>query len=227
MKYSHGWIVHLDETCLVIFTIELILKLIAYNKDFCRDPWNVFDFLIVAISFVPDCGMFSSLRIFRVLRLFKLISGVRHMRVILTAIIRAIPGIMWSSLLLLLIYYVYGIIGTNLFGARFPEWFGTLGRTMYSLFQIMTLESWSMGLARPVMSVFPYAWLFFVSYILLASFVVMNIVVGIVLNSIGDSFKDTHPSVMKDDDSILRDIEEMRRLNDRIEAKLKKLDKRS
>ena len=179
----------LDQICLWIFVIELGLKILAYGALFPRDPWNIFDFLIVAISFVPDMGMFSSLRLFRVLRVFKLVSGMRHMRIIISAILRSLPGVSWAGMLLLLVYYVYGIIGTNLFGSAFPAWFGDLGKSAYSLFQIMTLESWSMGIARPVIAQFPYAWVFFVTYILLSSFIVMNIVVGIVLNSIGDSFK--------------------------------------
>lgn len=180
---------NVDRICLSVFVVELLLKIIVYNRRFCNDPWNIFDFFVVAVSFAPDMGMFSSVRLFRVLRVFKLISGVRHMRIILAAIVKSIPGILWASLLLVLIYYVYGILATNLFGKAFPQWFGTLGESLYSLFQIMTLESWSMGIARPVIAVFPWAWIFFVSYILCSSFVVMNIVVGIVLNSIGDSFR--------------------------------------
>jgi len=180
---------YLDQLCLWIFVGELALKMLAYGMRFPRDPWNMFDFLIVAVSFAPDMGMFSSLRLFRVLRVFKLVSGMRHMRIIISAILRSLPGVSWAGMLLLLVYYVYGIIGTNIFGAAFPDWFGNLGKSVYSLFQVMTLESWSMGIARPVIAQFSYAWVYFVSYILLSSFIVMNIVVGIVLNSIGDSFK--------------------------------------
>ena len=187
MAKCGGVLSALDQVCLAIFVVELILKLIVYNKRFPCDAWNIFDFIIVAISFVPDMGMLSSARILRVLRVFKLISGVRQMRVILTAVVKSIPGIMWASALLLLFYYVYGIIGTVLFGQRFPEWFGSLGASIYSLFQVMTLESWSMGIARPVIAAFPYAWIYFVSYILITSFLVMNVVVGIVLNSISES----------------------------------------
>lgn len=185
-----GWLSRLDGLCLAIFTVELFLKIIAFRRLFVRDPWNVFDFIIVAISFVPNMGMFSSIRLFRVLRVFKLISGVRPMRVILVAIVKSLPGVGWASLLLGLVYYVYGILATNIFGGAFPDWFGSLGRSVYSLFQIMTLESWSMGIARPVIAQFPYAWVFFVSYIMFTTFIVLNIVVGIVLNSIADSTKE-------------------------------------
>ena len=186
---SAVWLNRFDEVCLIIFMVELILKIVVRNLNFCKDPWNVFDFIVVAVSFIPDCGMFSSLRLFRILRIFKLISGIRHMRIILGAIVKSVKGIMWTGLLLLLIYYVYGILGTHLFGTMFESWFGTLGKSVYSLFQIMTLESWSMGIARPVIAVYPYAWIYFVSYILLSSFLVMNVVIGIVLNSITECCK--------------------------------------
>ena len=200
----------LDQVCLAIFVIELVLKLIVYNWRFPRDAWNIIDFLVVSVSFVPDMGMLSSARLLRVLRVFKLISGVKQMRVILSAIMKAVPGIAWSGILLLLFYYVYGIIGTVLFGKAFPDWFGSLGASVYSLFQIMTLESWSMGIARPVIAVFPLAWIYFVSYILIASFVVMNIVVGIVLNSINESSSEDGESANDDMASIEAEFEKLK-----------------
>ena len=200
----------LDQVCLAIFVIELVLKLIVCNWRFPRDGWNIFDFLVVSVSFVPDMGMLSSARILCVLRVFKLISGVKQMWVILSAIMKAIPGIMWSAILLLLFYYVYGIIGTVLFGKVFPDWFGSLGASVYSLFQIMTIESWSMGIARPVIAVFPFAWIYFVSYILITSFVVMNIVVGIVLNSINESSSENGESANDDIASIEAEFEKLK-----------------
>ena len=210
----------LDQICLSVFVIELALKLIVYNWRFPRDPWNVFDFLIVAVSLAPDMGMFSSLRLFRVLRIFKLVSGMRHMRIIISAILRSLPGVSWASMLLLLVYYVYGIIGTNLFGAVFPEWFGSLGKSVYSLFQIMTLESWSMGIARPVIAEFPCAWVFFVTYILLSSFIVMNIVVGIVLNSIGDSFKKEDSEEAATRGRLSQELDKLRKQLDVVEREI-------
>lgn len=211
----------LDQVCLAIFVIELVLKLIVYNWRFPRDAWNIFDFLVVSVSFVPDMGMLSSARILRVLRVFKLISGVRQMRVILSAIMKAIPGIAWSGILLLLFYYVYGIIGTVLFGKAFPDWFGSLGASVYSLFQIMTLESWSMGIARPVIAVFPLAWIYFVSYILITSFVVMNIVVGIVLNSINESSSEDGESANDDTASIEAEFEKLKNQVQAVEQLIK------
>ena len=134
---------------------------------------------------------------------------------------KAIPGIMWSAILLLLFYYVYGIIGTVLFGKAFPDWFGSLGASVYSLFQIMTIESWSMGIARPVIAVFPFAWIYFVSYILITSFVVMNIVVGIVLNSINESSSEDGESVNDDMASIEAEFEKLKQQVQAVERLMK------
>ena len=207
------WLNKIDGFCLAVFTVELALKMVAYNRRFFRDPWNVFDFIVVAVSFVPDCGMFSSVRLFRILRIFKLISGIRQMRIILGAIVKSVKGILWTGSLLLLIYYVYGILGTYLFGARFEDWFGSLGKSVYTLFQVMTLESWSMGIARPVIAVYPYAWIYFVSYILMSSFLVMNVVVGIVLTSITECCQAEKPETKK---SPLK--EELSKLKEQIAA---------
>lgn len=215
------WLDKIDGICLAVFTVELTLKIVAYNRSFCKDPWNIFDFIVVAVSFVPDCGMFSSIRLFRILRVFKLISGIRHMRIILGAMVKSVKGILWTGTLLVLIYYVYGILGTHLFGAAFEDWFGSLGKSVYSLFQIMTLESWSMGIARPVIAVYPYAWIYFVSYILMSSFLVMNVVVGIVLNSITECCQAEEAETKKK--SSLRD--ELSKLKEQIavvEAALEK-----
>lgn len=217
------WLNKIDGICLAVFTVELALKIVAYNRSFCKDPWNIFDFIVVAVSFVPDCGMFSSIRLFRILRIFKLISGIRHMRIILGAIVKSVKGILWTGSLLVLIYYVYGILGTHLFGATFEDWFGSLGKSVYSLFQIMTLESWSMGIARPVIAVYPYAWIYFVSYILLSSFLVMNVVVGIVLNSIAECCKEDESREMTS--SLKEELSKLKEQIAAVEAALEKEEK--
>lgn len=214
------WLNGIDTVCLAVFTVELALKIVVYNRRFCKDPWNIFDFIVVAVSFVPDCGMFSSVRLFRILRIFKLISGIRHMRIILGAIVKSVRGILWTGSLLVLIYYVYGILGTHLFGARFEDWFGSLGKSVYTLFQVMTLESWSMGIARPVIAAYPYAWIYFVSYILMSSFLVMNVVVGIVLNSITECCQAEEPVAKKS--SLKEELSKLKEQIAAVEAALEK-----
>ena len=220
-----GWLERIDKWCIVVFTVEIALKLVAYRLRFWCNAWNLFDFFVVAVSLVPDMGMFSLVRLFRVLRVFRIVSGVKHLRIILSAILKSIPGVSWAGFLLLLVYYVYGIIGTNLFGETFPDWFGTLGKSVYSLFQVMTLESWSMGIARPVMAAFPYAWVFFVTYILFSSFIVMNIVVGIVLNSIGDCFKNEDGDGAGAAEDAFAELEKLKRQMDVVEKTISRLAK--
>ncbi len=184
-----------DSVCLGIFIVEMILKLIVYRLGYFKDGWNWFDFLIILTSLVSDLAVLSAFRVFRVFRVFrslkalrsmKMVSTLKHLRVIILAIGRSVPSIAWTGLLLLLIYYIFAIIGVSMFGTAFPEWFGDIGKSMYTLFQVMTLESWSMGISRPVMEVFPYAWLYFVPFVLISAFIVMNVVVGIVVNSISE-----------------------------------------
>lgn len=175
--------------CVIIFSIEIFIKLFVYGKNFFKDSWNIFDFILVAMSWVPTGGVFSSLRAFRILRALRALRLVVHfekLRIIVQAIIESIPNVCWTSLLLLLVFYIFAIMGTTIFSVDFPEFFGSIGKSMYSLFQIMTLESWSMGIARPVIKVFPYAWIYFVSFILISSFVVMNVIVGIVVSAIAE-----------------------------------------
>lgn len=179
----------ISNICIGIFTVEIALKLFCYGRKFFQNGWNNFDFIIVLISLVPTAGAFSSFRVFRILRALRalrLITHLERLRVIVQAIIDSIPNVAWASGLLLVIFYIFSIMGTTMFSADFPDWFGTLGKSMYTLFQVMTLESWSMGIARPVISHFPYAWIYFVSFILISSFIVMNVIVGVVVNAISE-----------------------------------------
>ena len=181
---SMGETLHLvDKIILWVFVAELTLRLYAHGLKFFRDPWGVFDFLIVTIALVPASEQFSVLRALRILRALRLISGVPRMRRVVEALLRAVPGIGAVAALLLLVFYVFSVIATKLFGGAFPHWFGTIGESMYSLFQIMTLESWSMGIVRPVMQQFPFAWAFFVPFIIVSSFTVLNLFIAIIVDS--------------------------------------------
>jgi len=191
-------IVALDRLCLAVFVAELSAKLVAYRARFFRDGWNIFDFLIVGISLVPGAQTFSVLRALRILRVLRLISSAPRLRRVVEGFITALPGMASVFLLMALIFYVGAVMATKLFGAgcaactpdqaaQFTEWFGDLGRSAYSLFQIMTLESWSMGIVRPVMEVYPFAWLFFVPFIMVTTFAVVNLLVGLIVNSMQDA----------------------------------------
>ncbi|MRH78821.1 ion transporter [Spiribacter sp. C176] len=173
----------LEAVIIAFFTLEILIKLFAWGPRFFKSGWNWFDFLIVAISLVPATGPFTVLRALRILRVLRLLSTVKRLRLLVDALIAAIPSIGWIVFLLGMVFYIYGVMGTELFGDRFPEWFGTLGAAMFTLFQVMTLESWSMGIARPVMAEFSFAWLYFVSFILVTAFTILNLFIGLIVNT--------------------------------------------
>lgn len=172
-----------DKIVLGIFVVEIILRLIADFRGFWRDPWRIFDFVIVAVALIPSSGPLAVLRAFRILRVLRLISSIQSMRRVVQGLLEALPGMGTILLLLLLIFYVFAVICTKLFGDVFPEWFGTLGASAYTLFQVMTLESWSMGIVRPVMAEFPYAWLLFVPFIIATAFTVLNLFIGVIVDA--------------------------------------------
>ncbi|MDA0661774.1 MAG: ion transporter [Proteobacteria bacterium] len=178
-----GLLTTLDRVVLAVFVLELAIKIAVYRTRFPRDPWNIFDFIIVAIALVPATGSLSVLRALRVLRVLRLVSTVPSMRRVIGALLHATPGMGSIIALLALVFYVFSVMATNLFGGAFPEWFGSVGASAFTLFQIMTLESWSMGVVRPLMEVFPFAWLFFVPFILLTTFTVLNLFIGIVVDA--------------------------------------------
>ena len=178
-----NWLHVFDQSVLVIFVLEILGKLFYRNWRFFLDGWNVFDFIIVGIALVPATGGFAVLRSLRILRALRLLSVVPSMRRVVQALLTAIPGIGSVSLLILLIFYVGAVISTKVFGSDFSEWFGTIGASMYTLFQIMTLESWSMGIVRPVLELFPMAWVFFITFILITSFTVLNLFIGIMVDA--------------------------------------------
>ena len=176
-------IVALDRVILAVFVFEIAIRVIAHGRAFFRDPWSIFDFVVVGVALVPATDNFSVLRALRVLRVLRLASTVPQMRRVVEALLSAVPGLGSVVAILALIFYVAGVMATQLFGDTFPQWFGTIGESVYSLFQIMTLESWSMGIVRPVMDVYPYAWGFFVPFILIATFTMLNLFIAVVVNS--------------------------------------------
>jgi len=180
-------ILTLDWICLAIFVIEIALKLVAHGARFFRSGWNAFDFLIVGIAMMPATHGLSVLRALRILRVLRVISAAPRLRRVVEGFVTALPGMGSVFLLMGIIFYIGAVMATKLFGASFPEWFGTLGASFYSLFQIMTLESWSMGIVRPVMDVYPYAWLFLVPFIMVTTFAVVNLLVGLIVNSMQDA----------------------------------------
>ncbi|MCM8611265.1 ion transporter [Accumulibacter sp.] len=223
MAAAGGLIIALDRAILAVFVGEIALRLYVHRAAFWRDPWSVFDFAVVAIALLPATGPLAVLRALRVLRVLRLLTMVPSMRRVVGALLAAIPGLGSIAMVLLIVYYVFAVIATKLFAATHPEWFGSLGRSLYTLFQIMTLESWSMGIARPVMENFPYAWIFFICFILVATFTMLNLFIAIIVNAMQSYTEaeqhDTKRAVEAAREHIEADLHtEMRSLRDEIRA---------
>lgn len=185
-----GWgkvILALDAICLAIFIVEIAAKILARGPAFFRSGWGLFDFVIVSIALVPAGQGLAVLRALRILRVLRVVSVAPRLRRVVEGFVNALPGMGSVFLLMAILFYIGSVIATKLFGEAFPEFFGDLGRSGYTLFQIMTLESWSMGIVRPVMEVYPYAWAFFVPFILVTTFAVVNLLVGLIVNSMQDA----------------------------------------
>jgi voltage-gated sodium channel len=201
-----------DTFVIAVFTVEIALRIAVHRLEFFRQPWSIFDFIVVAIAIVPATEGFQVLRALRVLRVLRVITVVPSLRRVVGALASAVPGMGAIFLLLGLVFYVFSVMATKLFGASFPEWFGTIGASAYSLFQIMTLESWSMGIVRPVMQVYPYAWAFFVPFILCATFIALNLFIGVIVSAM----QGEHETQLKQEQMELD--EERRRLAGEAEA---------
>ena len=200
----------LDTIILGIFVVEIALRLYAFGPAFFRDPWSLFDFFVVAIALVPASGPFQVLRALRILRALRLVSTLPALRRVVGGLVAALPGMSSIVMLMGMLFYVAAVMATNLFGGQFPDWFGSLGASLYTLFQVMTLKSWSMGIVRPVMTSFPLAWLFFVPFILISSFMVLNLFIAIIVNAMhSDEDMATEKREIELKQALSREIREM------------------
>ena len=215
---SYGSILILiDNIILLVFTVEVLVKFYCYRFHFFKSGWNVFDLLIVAISWAPAAGPLAILRALRILRVLRLLSVVPSLRRVIAAIGHSIPGMISVIGVLVLVFYISAVLTTKLFGQHpdpnMQEWFGTVGASAYTLFQIMTLESWSMGIVRPTMEIFPLAWIFFVPFIIITSFAVLNLFIGIIVDSM-QSVNDT----ARADADVVEQADKERLLHERFDA---------
>lgn len=173
-----------DNFVIMIFAVEITLKLYANGLKFFKNGWNIFDFTIVLISLIPATGSLSVLRALRVLRILRLLKMAPRLKFIVNSLFKSLPDLVWIFILILIFYYLYSVMGTKLFGESFPDLFGTLTTSMFTLFQLMTLEDWVNGVAKPVMSVFPYAYIYFISFILITSVVVLNLIIAVIVSGL-------------------------------------------
>ena len=201
----------LDHAILTVFVVEIASLLFARGWRFFKDPWSVFDFVVVGIALIPASGPFAVLRSLRVLRVLRLISKIPSIRKVVGALLGALPGMASVFALVMILFYVNAVIATKLFGQDFPELFGNLGLTFFTLFQVMTLEAWAGGVARPVMEIYPYAWIFFILFILTATFTVLNLFVAVIVNSLNAIHGQEESSKGNDMQTMRNELELMRR----------------
>lgn len=215
---AYGDALHVfDRFALGVFVLELLARFYVYRSRFFHDPWRVFDFIIVGIALLPAGGAFTVLRALRVLRVLRLVSLVPSMRNVVGALLTALPGMASIIGLLSLILYVGAVMATKLFGGVSPEFFGSLGGSLFTLFQVMTVEGWP-DIARGVMEQAPYAWIFFVTYLLIATFMVLNLFIAVVVNAmqeqVAEKLEDegeAHTKLLLDEIRALRrDVEALR-----------------
>lgn len=201
----------LDHAILTVFVVEIASLLFARGWRFFKDPWSVFDFVVVGIALIPASGPFAVLRSLRVLRVLRLISKIPSIRKVVGALLGALPGMASVFALVMILFYVNAVIATKLFGQDFPELFGNLGMSFFTLFQVMTLEAWAGGVARPVMEIYPYAWIFFILFILTATFTVLNLFVAVIVNSLNAIHGQEESSKGNDMQTMRNELELMRR----------------
>ncbi len=210
----YGPLLHaLDRAVLTVFVVELAARMTVFRLAFFRDPWSLFDLFVVGIALVPATGSFSVLRALRILRVLRLVTAVPSLKRVVGGLVTALPGMGSILLLLLLIFYVFSVMAAKLFGATKPELFGSFGAAAYTLFPVMTFDDWSAGIVKPLMDEHPWAWLFFVVFILLSTFMVLNLFIGVVVSALDeetarDAPKITHPA--GSDERILAELAALR-----------------
>ena len=207
-------LIAIDRIILGVFVLELAARFAVYRGAFFRDPWRIFDLVVVAVALLPATGNLSVLRALRILRVLRLISVVPSLRRVVTGFVAALPGMGSIILLLGLVFYVFAVMATKLYGASFPELFGDIGASLYTLFQVMTLEGWSDGVVRPVMEVYPLAWTFFIPFIVATSFTVLNLFIGVIVSAMEAEHEAEasaeRQELQDDQEAILREIRALR-----------------
>ncbi|QQG37347.1 MAG: ion transporter [Micavibrio aeruginosavorus] len=222
LRQAYGaWFHKLDQLILGVFVAELGARLAVYRLAFFRSGWNWFDLIVVSICLIPASGPLAVLRALRVFRVLRLLSVVPSLRRVISALLRAIPGMTSILSVLLIIYYVAAVLATHIFGhsddSRLEALFGSIGKSMFTLFQIMTLEGWSEGIAQPAMAVYPWSWVFFVAFIIITSFAVLNLFIGVIVDAMNiiheEEGRGKEDASLQLEIKLLRaDIEQMRRV---------------
>jgi voltage-gated sodium channel len=208
----------LDHIILGLFVIEIAARIAVYRLAFFRDPWSIFDFFVVGIALVPATETFSVLRALRVLRVLRLLTVVPSLRRVVSGLLLALPGMGSIVLLTGVLYYVFAVMATKMYGPDFPALFGTLPASLFTLFTIMTLEGWVDGVVKPIMEIYPYSWVFFITYIIICTFMVLNLFIGVVVNAMQEVHEETvaaerqaeQEMIEQETEPLLREVQQLR-----------------
>ncbi|WP_104202125.1 ion transporter [Billgrantia saliphila] len=180
------WLLLLDMAVTVFFLVEILIRMAAEKRlrNFFKRGWNVFDFLIVTASLIPmdDSEMVLLARLLRIFRVLRLVSMIPELRMLIAALFKSIPRMGYVALLMFIIFYIYGAIGSFLFASVDEKLWGNISLAMLTLFQVATFESWATAVLYPTMEHYPYAWIFFLTFIFLNAFIFLNMMIGIVLD---------------------------------------------
>ena len=218
-----------NEVALWVFIVEAVLKLLAQwprSWRYFRDGWNVFDFLVIVFALVPATGQFAMIaRLARLLRVVRLISAIRDLRLIVAALVRAIPSVGHVIMLMSIVVYIYAIMGYHLFHELDPARWGNLGLSVLTLFNIITLDNWT-NVMNTAMRHYPWAWLYFVSFVVVGTFVVINMFIAIIINSLDDAKRERERSGEGEEaepvtrEQMMQEIRAARETLERLERRL-------
>lgn len=220
MRSFGGVLSFLDHAALAYFTIEVVLRMIAHGRRFFPNGWNLFDLVIVATSLMPNSGNLSVLRSLRILRVLRLFSVLPSLRKVVGALVSSIPAMASIAVVLGLVFYVFSVLTTKLFGSTHPEFFGHLGMSMYTLFQLMTLDGWSDGIVRPMMERHPFAWLVFIPFIVVTSFAVLNLFIGVLVSGLQDESAAAPPAAPSGEPELREEVKALRSQLDEVLRRL-------
>ncbi|MBX6387321.1 MAG: ion transporter [Microbispora sp.] len=222
-RYATAFLV-IDRVILAVFVVEILLRIVVHGKAFFRDPWSWFDLIIVGTALVPASESVSILRVFRFLRVLRLVSVVPGMRRVVSALFTAIPGLASAVVLLLLSLYTASVIGEQLFHEVAPQYFGDLGRSLFTMFTVLTVENWPQ-VAEDVMGKEPLAWIFFATFIVISAFFILNLLIGVIVSAMeaevnAQRWKEDQALELEQHIAVMNEIKALSEKVDRLAAAL-------
>ena len=223
VRHAGEWLRRLDDVILWIFVAEVVLKLTAVwprPARYFRDPWNDFDFALVTLSLIPATGQFATVaRLLRLLRVMRLISAIPELRLIVSTLLRSLPSMGHVVLLMSIVFYIYGVAGFHLFHAHDPQHWGNLGLSLLTLFRVVTLEDWT-DVMYTAMELHPLAWIYFVSFVVVGTFVIINLFIAVVINNLESAKRRQRASQPVSREELLTELQDLKAAVARVEQRL-------